>query len=220
LFAVGLGVQAGKRCCERSPGFGLSARGKIRLGKGRILFLPQRPNLPLGTLASALLYPRSDQCGVPTPRFTEVLDDIGLGALAGQLDAAENRSQRLSLGEQQRLAFARILLVEPALLFLDEATSALDEPSDTQLYSLLRTASWRPTVVSVGHRSNPRAFHDYVLDVAAFNSRPEQLLARSKSDLDVVTLASCHTPGMPSAAADSYCRTASVSELKKRVSLA
>jgi vitamin B12/bleomycin/antimicrobial peptide transport system ATP-binding/permease protein len=175
---------AGKRCCERSPGFGLSARGKIRLGKGRILFLPQRPNLPLGTLASALLYPRSDQCGVPTARFTEVLEDVGLGALAGQLDAAENWSQRLSLGEQQRLAFARILLVEPALLFLDEATSALDEPSDTQLYSLLRTASWRPTVVSVGHRSNPRAFHDYVLDVAAFNPRPEQLLARSKSDLD------------------------------------
>jgi putative ATP-binding cassette transporter len=62
-----------------------------------------------------------------------VLEEVGLGALAGELDMIENWAQRLSLGEQQRLAFARILLVEPALLFLDEATSALDEPSEAQL---------------------------------------------------------------------------------------
>jgi putative ATP-binding cassette transporter len=182
-------------------------RGEIRLGKGRILFVPQRPYLPLGTLASALLYPRSDKCGVPTARLTEVLEDVGLGALAGELDKVENWSQRLSLGEQQRLAFARILLAEPALLFLDEATSALDEPSETQLYGLLRNASWRPTVVSVGHRRTLRTFHDYVLDVAAFNALPEQLLARSKSDLDVVILA-CHTSGMASSATDCYCGAA------------
>jgi ABC-type uncharacterized transport system fused permease/ATPase subunit len=116
-----------------------------------------------------------------------VLEDVGLGALASELNMVENWSQRLSLGEQQRLAFARILLVEPAILFLDEATSALDEPSETQLYGLLRTASWRPTVVSVGHRSTLRIFHKFVLDVAAFNPRCEQLLTGSKSDLDVVT---------------------------------
>jgi vitamin B12/bleomycin/antimicrobial peptide transport system ATP-binding/permease protein len=177
-------------------------RGEIRLGKGRMLFVPQRPYIPLGTLASALLYPRSDKCGVPTARLAEVLDDVGLGALAGELDAVENWSQRLSPGEQQQLAFARILLVEPALLFLDEATSALDEPSETRLYGLLRTASWRPTVVSVGHRSTLRTFHEFVLDVAAFKPRPEQLPARSKSDLDVVILA-CHTSGMASSATDS-----------------
>jgi vitamin B12/bleomycin/antimicrobial peptide transport system ATP-binding/permease protein len=158
-------------------------RGEIRLGKGRILFVPQRPYLPPGTLASALLYPRSDKCGVPTVRLTEVLEDVGLGALAGELDKVENWSQRLSLGEQQRLAFARILLVEPALLFLDEARSALDEPSETQLYGLLRTASWRPTVVRVGHRSTLRTYHEFVLDVAAFNPRRQQLLSGSKSDL-------------------------------------
>ena len=109
-------------------------RGEIRLGKGRMLFVPQRPYLPLGTLASALLYPRSDKCGVSATRLAAVLEEVGLGALSGELDIIENWSQRLSLGEQQRFAFARILLVEPALLFLDEATSALDEPSEAQLY--------------------------------------------------------------------------------------
>jgi putative ATP-binding cassette transporter len=116
-------------------------------------------------------------------RLAEVLEDVGLGALAGELDKVENWPQHLSLGEQQRLAFARILLVEPALPFLDEATSALDEPSETQLYGLLRTASWRPTVVSVGHRSTLRTYHEFVLDVAAFNPRRQQLLSGSKSDL-------------------------------------
>ncbi len=161
-------------------------RGEIRLGKGRMLFVPQRPYLPLGTLASALLYPRSDKCGVSATRLAAVLEEVGLGALSGELDIIENWSQRLSLGEQQRFAFARILLVEPALLFLDEATSALDEPSEAQLYGLLRAASWRPTVVSVGHRSTLRNFHDHVLDVAAFSTRCEQLPGMSNNELDLI----------------------------------
>jgi putative ATP-binding cassette transporter len=179
-------------------------RGEIRLGKGRMLFVPQRPYLPLGTLASALLYPRGDKCGVSTARLAAVLEKVGLGALAGELDMIENWSQRLSLGEQQRFAFARILLVEPALLFLDEATSALDEPSEAQLYGLLRAASWRPTVVSVGHRSTLRNFHDHVLDVATFSPRREQLPAMSNSDLDLVLLG-CHTSEMAHLATHSYC---------------
>ena len=71
-------------------------------------------------------------------------------------------------GEQQRFAFARIFLLKPALLFLDEATSALDESSEAQLYRLLRTASWRPTIVSVGHRGTLRGFHDQFLEISAF----------------------------------------------------
>ena len=161
-------------------------RGEITLGKGRILFVPQRPYLPLGTLASALLYPRSDKCGLSHARLAAVLAEVGLGALAGELDVIKNWSQRLSLGEQQRLAFARVLLVEPALLFLDEATSALDEISEAQLYGLVRAAAWRPTVVSVGHRSTLRYFHDHILDVATFSPRCEQLLAMSDSELELV----------------------------------
>jgi putative ATP-binding cassette transporter len=148
------------------------ARGKITLGSGRMLFVPQRPYLPLGTLASALLYPGDDHGSAPAARLTAVLEEVGLGALAHELELVENWSQRLSLGEQQRLAFARILLMRPALLFLDEATSALDELSEARLYGLLRAAAWRPTVVSVGHRSTLRDFHEHRLEIAEFMARP------------------------------------------------
>jgi putative ATP-binding cassette transporter len=151
-------------------------RGEIRVGKGRILFVPQRPYLPLGTLAGALLYPRGDKCHLPTTRLAAVLEEVGLGTLTDELDVVENWSQRLSLGEQQRLAFARIFLTKPALLFLDEATSALDEPSEARLYGLLRAASWKPTIVSVGHRSTLHNFHDEILDLTAFRPWPQQSL--------------------------------------------
>src|SRR4029077_10883303 len=68
-------------------------RGEIRLGKGPILFVPQRPYLPLGTLASALLYPRGDKCGVSTARLAAVLDKLGFGALAADLPMIKNWSQ-------------------------------------------------------------------------------------------------------------------------------
>jgi hypothetical protein len=74
--------------------------------------------------------------------------------------------------------------VEPALLFLDEATSALNEPSEAQLYGLLRAATRRPTVVSVGHRSMLRNFHDQVLDVGTFSPRRKQRPARARALLD------------------------------------
>jgi vitamin B12/bleomycin/antimicrobial peptide transport system ATP-binding/permease protein len=147
-------------------------RGEIRLGKGPIHFVPQRPYLPLGTLASALRYPGTEKGAYSSQRLEAVLEEVGLDALAAELDDVQNWSQRLSLGEQQRLAFARILLIKPALLFLDEATSALDEVCEARLYGLLRSAPWRPTIVSVGHRSTLRAFHDQILDIAAFSPSP------------------------------------------------
>ena len=147
-------------------------RGEIRLGKGPMLFVPQRPYLPLGTLASALHYPHSEKTTFSTPRLAALLEEVGLGALTPELEDVQNWSQRLSLGEQQRLAFARILLMKPALLFLDEATSALDEDAEARLYGLLRAAPWRPTIVSVGHRSTLRSFHDQILEVGSFSPLP------------------------------------------------
>jgi len=70
---------------------------EIRLGEGRILFVPQRPYLPLDTLASALVYPYGDRASFPAARLTAALEEVGLGALASELDVVENWSQRLSL---------------------------------------------------------------------------------------------------------------------------
>jgi vitamin B12/bleomycin/antimicrobial peptide transport system ATP-binding/permease protein len=140
-------------------------RGRVRLGEGTVLFLPQRPYLPLGSLRTALLYPNENEDVAPE-RITAALKQVGMAGLSGELDAVENWAQRLSLGEQQRIAFARVLLCEPAIVFLDEATSALDEESEAALYGILRRAPWRPTIVSVGHRTTLRALHQRVLALA------------------------------------------------------
>jgi putative ATP-binding cassette transporter len=140
-------------------------RGRIRVADGRSLFLPQRPYLPLGTLANALVYPRA-AAELPRESLVEALRAVGLPQLVDRLDEEDNWAQRLSIGEQQRLAFARVLLARPEIVFLDEATSALDEAAEMSLYRLLREAPWRPTIVSVGHHGTLRRFHDTVVDLA------------------------------------------------------
>jgi vitamin B12/bleomycin/antimicrobial peptide transport system ATP-binding/permease protein len=140
-------------------------RGRIRVEDGRALFLPQRPYLPLGTLADALVYPHA-AADFARDKLIEALRMVGLPDLVDRLDEDENWAQRLSIGEQQRLAFARVLLARPEIVFLDEATSALDEAAEMSLYRLLREASWQPTIVSVGHHGTLRRFHDTVVDLA------------------------------------------------------
>ena len=140
-------------------------RGRIRVGDGRYLFLPQRPYLPLGTLTDALVYPRS-AAELPRDNLAEALRTVGLPELVDRLEEEANWAQRLSIGEQQRLAFARVLLARPEIVFLDEATSALDEAAEVSLYRLLREAPWKPTIVSVGHHGTLRRFHDAVVDLA------------------------------------------------------
>jgi len=139
-------------------------RGRIRVADGGSLFLPQRPYLPLGTLADALVYPHA-AAEFPRDKLVEALRTVGLPQLTDRLDEEGNWAQRLSIGEQQRLAFARIFLARPEIVFLDEATSALDEAAEMSLYRMLREASWRPTIVSVGHHGSLRRFHDTVVDL-------------------------------------------------------
>jgi vitamin B12/bleomycin/antimicrobial peptide transport system ATP-binding/permease protein len=140
-------------------------RGRIRVTESRSLFLPQRPYLPLGTLAEVLVYPHA-AADFPRDKLAEALRAVGLPQLVDRLDEDGNWALRLSIGEQQRLAFARVLLARPEIVFLDEATSALDEAAEMSLYRLLREASWRPTIVSVGHHGTLRRFHDTVVDLA------------------------------------------------------
>ncbi len=134
-------------------------KGRIRMPQGaRVLFLPQKPYLPLGTLRHALAYP-ADHAGFADEEVKQVLAAVGLAHKAEDLDKAENWSQVLSGGEQQRLAFARALLNRPDWLFLDEATAALPEDAQAALYRLLAEKLPGTTVVSIGHRESLAAFH-------------------------------------------------------------
>jgi vitamin B12/bleomycin/antimicrobial peptide transport system ATP-binding/permease protein len=140
--------------------------GRVRVAEGRVLFLPQRPYLPLGTLAAALAYPALDH-KPSSEELAAALHAVGLSYLVDQLEVDGNWAQRLSGGEQQRVGFARVLLVRPDIVFLDEATSALDEVAEAALYRLLREAEWQPTIVSVGHHGTLKRFHETVVDLGA-----------------------------------------------------
>jgi len=154
-------------------------QGEIGLGPSPMLFLPQRPYLPLGTLGEIIQYPRTSEQNRSNTDCLDVLKRIGLQKLTADIEIVDDWSKRLSLGEQQRLAFARLFLIKPALIFLDEATSALDEKSEATLYQMLRNAPWRPTIVSIGHRSTLILFHDRTLDLANHRSPLEPCLASS-----------------------------------------
>jgi len=140
--------------------------GQVRLPCDfRALFLPQRPYFPLGTLRQMVTYP-----GAPDT-FTDAqvraaLEATDLGGLTKRLDEQQNWAQQLSGGEQQRVAIARALLHRPGWLFLDEATSALDEPSQAQMYQLIRDSLKDTTIISIAHRNALADFHGKVLDLA------------------------------------------------------
>ena len=125
---------------------------------GEILFSSQRPYLPLGALRTALAYP-SPAGGLGDDEAEQALRAVHLGHLAGRLDEEVDWSQTLSPGEQQRLAFGRILLARPKLAFLDETTSALDEGLEEAMYDLVHERLPECTIVSVGHRSTLRTLH-------------------------------------------------------------
>lgn len=128
------------------------------------LFLSQRPYLPLGSLRDALSYPQAAMGD--DVRIGTVLQSVQLGQLASRLDEVADWSRILSLGEQQRLAFGRLLLAAPRIAFLDEATSAMDEGLEDALYRLVRQQLPDTVLVSVGHRSTLLAHHSCQLQLA------------------------------------------------------
>ncbi|HBD39450.1 MAG TPA: ABC transporter ATP-binding protein, partial [Cupriavidus sp.] len=133
--------------------------GQITVPHKRMLFLPQRSYLPIGTLADALSYPDAGNAH-SREALANVLRQARLGMLIKHLDVFDNWSLRLSPGEQQRLAFARALLQKPDYLFLDEATSALDEETEGAMYRLMVETLPDAAIISIAHRSTVAAFHD------------------------------------------------------------
>jgi vitamin B12/bleomycin/antimicrobial peptide transport system ATP-binding/permease protein len=124
----------------------------------RVVMLPQRPYFPVGSLEAALSYPAVSGT-FDHARLAEVVTAVGLPAMALRLNEHAHWNRMLSLGEQQRLAMARAILLEPDYLFLDEATASLDEPSEAALYRLLRERLPGMAIVSIGHRSTLKPFH-------------------------------------------------------------
>ena len=134
-------------------------QGAIKVPKGaRVMLLPQRPYVPIGTLRAALTYPAPADA-FPDALARSTLDAVQLSAFADHLDEEGHWGQTLSLGEQQRLALGRALLAKPDWLFLDEATSALDEPLEKAMYRLLPETLPGVTIISIGHRHTLQAFH-------------------------------------------------------------
>lgn len=146
---------------------GLWGRGSGRILRpplSAILFLPQRPYMVLGSLRRQLCYPRASDVG--DGDLVSVLERVGLADLparVGGLDAEHKWKDLLSLGEQQKIAFARLLLDRPAWAFLDEATSALDAANETVLYEQVAAANI--DVVSVRTRARLLEFHDVLLEL-------------------------------------------------------
>ncbi|HZT20781.1 MAG TPA: ABC transporter ATP-binding protein/permease [Dongiaceae bacterium] len=133
--------------------------GRILLPRlGRLLFLPQRPYVPIGSLRQAATFPAAPG-SFTDAEISEVLRLCRLGDYADRLDETHQWDRRLSPGEQQRLAFARALLQRPDWLFLDEATSALDPETESLLYAVLRKRLPGTALVSVAHRESLAAFH-------------------------------------------------------------
>lgn len=173
-------------------GLWTSGKGTIlRPDSEQILFLPQRPYMVLGTLRDQLLYPNT-HLDVDDERLKQVLEQVNLAGLEerfGGFDAEQDWADVLSLGEQQRLTFARLLLNKPNYAILDEATSALDMGNEERLYQHLQATG--TTFLSVGHRSTLANYHQSVLELSQDKTwQLKQPLALAKEEPELVELPS------------------------------
>ena len=143
-------------------GFWPYVKGHISMpAPSEMMFIPQKPYIPMGTSAEAASYPLET---ADEEILSPLLVECGLSHLMEKPDTEADWSHILSLGEQQKLAFVRVFLRKPKWVFLDEATSAMDEETEEKMYRLL-TALPGTTVISIGHRSTLDKWHNRVLRI-------------------------------------------------------
>ena len=143
-------------------GFWPYVKGHISMpAPSEMMFIPQKPYIPMGTSAEAASYPLET---ADKEILSPLLMEYGLSHLMEKPDTEADWSHILSLGEQQKLAFVRVFLRKPKWVFLDEATSAMDEETEEKMYRLL-TALPGTTVISIGHRSTLDKWHNRVLRI-------------------------------------------------------
>ncbi|KAA0094181.1 ABC transporter ATP-binding protein/permease [Mycolicibacterium sp. P1-18] len=128
-------------------------------GPNETMFLSQMPYVPLGDLRAVVSYP-GEEGKISDSELQSVLTRVALPHLNDRLDEVQDWAKVLSPGEQQRIAFARILLTKPKAVFLDESTSALDEGLEMTLYQLVRSELPDMILVSVSHRKTVEQHHD------------------------------------------------------------
>ncbi|WP_328356787.1 ABC transporter ATP-binding protein/permease [Mycobacterium sp. NBC_00419] len=133
-------------------------------GDNATMFLSQMPYVPLGDLRAVVSYP-NEEGTVDDTQLRRVLEQVALPHLIERLDEVQDWAKVLSPGEQQRIAFARILLTKPKAVFLDESTSALDEGLELMLYNLVRSDLPNMILVSVSHRSSVDKHHSKHLEL-------------------------------------------------------
>jgi vitamin B12/bleomycin/antimicrobial peptide transport system ATP-binding/permease protein len=147
--------------------------GSVRLPEGaKIAFLPQRPYMPLGTLRQVLSYPDTGETHADRT-LQEALTRCGLRRLIPRLDEEEKWDKVLSGGEQQRIGFARLLVLRPDIVIMDEATAALDAESQDSMMELFRKELKHATLISVGHRTELEEYHERKLTLHRHAARVE-----------------------------------------------
>ncbi len=151
----------------KSTGLWPHGSGLIRTpSHWQVMFVPQRSYTPTGTLKAALCYP-AEAAQFSDEQCEQALRDCRLPQCAGLLHEEAAWHRKLSGGEQQRLAFARLLLQRPDLVFLDEATSALDAETEIAVYRHVLAQLPATTIVSISHRPALDSLHEHVLDLDA-----------------------------------------------------
>jgi len=168
---------AGKTTLLRTiAGLWSHANGNIYLPQQSALFLPQKPYLPQGRLIDALFYPNLAPDNVDLAQAADTMRAVQLGHLSDKLEQENDWTRVLSLGEQQRLAFARLLITQPKIAFLDEASASMDEGLEDAMYRLLHERLPNTTIISVGHRSTLNVHHQQQLEIDPVNHRWQLIL--------------------------------------------